>query len=131
MDASTAAALVTIRESAMAANSGNEVYVDMVLGVVERLCQGASMASTEARSSGGGIQFKLDKLIEALLMGRLLKNQSDLPQAFVRSVGFLLGPQTAESLRAGIASRKVEIPSASSLSRARLKADCLLMRLRS
>eukprot|EP00438_Fugacium_kawagutii_P002852 Skav236157 [mRNA] locus=scaffold4035:22823:23167:+ [translate_table: standard] len=102
-------ALVTTNGEAAAANPENQAHVDMVMAVVRQLCEGNSMSSREARASGGGMQYKLNKLIEGLL-GRLLKSASDLPTALVRSIGFLLGPQAAELCRAGIAQGKIDIP---------------------
>ena len=65
-------------------------------------------------------------------MLRMLKNASDhLPKAVTQSIGFLLGPQAAELCCAGMAKGTIDIPSTPTLSRARLKADVLLMRLRS
>ena len=79
--------------------------------------------------AGGGMRYKLEKLIEGLFIGRLLKNASDLPKVMTQSIGFLLGPQAAELCCAGMTKGHMEVPSAPTLSR--LKADVLLMRLRS
>ena len=123
-------ALKKIAEAALDANPGNQAHVDMVMAVVGQLCEGTSMRSTEARA-GGGMWYKLEKLIEGLFIGRLLKNASDLPKAMTQSIDFLLGPQAAELCCAGMAKGTIDIPSTPTLSRARLKADVLLMRLRS
>ena len=122
-------ALCTIRNAALAANGANQVHVDMVMAAVEELCVGRSMGSTEKRKSGG-VQYKLEKLLEAFFLGRLMKNAGELPQAIWRAFSFLLGPHAAEICRQGLLQRKIDVPSAASLSRARLKIDVLLMRLR-
>ena len=123
-------ALDLIQKSALEANPGNTVHVEMVMGLARELVEGKSMTTTEARAARGGTQYRLEKLLEALLMGRLLKNASDLPVSLTRSMGFLLGAQAAEICSKGIAAKKIDVPSPASLSRARLKADILLMRLR-
>ena len=95
-------ALTTLRTAAMAANPGNKAHVDMVMAAAGEMCKGATMSSTQVRKSGGGVQYRLEMLLEGLLLARLLKDASDLPAAMVPSINFLLGPSTVEVCRKAI-----------------------------
>ncbi len=76
--------------------------------------------------NGGGWQYTLASLMEALLAGRLLSNAANLEECMRRSVHFLLGPEIAQQLQRDLEQQNMRIPSESSLSRARLKLDALL-----
>lgn len=79
----------------------------------------------------GGWRFTLASLIEALLLARLCNNAEELPDVLVRSVHFSIGTSIAELLSEDIQSNLQKIPSAASLSRARLKlvACCVKLNL--
>ena len=73
--------------------------------------------------TGGGWQYTLASLMEALLAGRLLSNAGDLEECMRRSVHFLLGPEIAQQMQKDLQKKLIKVPSDSSLSRARLKLD--------
>lgn len=68
--------------------------------------------------------------MEALLLARLIKNTSELPDVLVRSLEFVMGPKIAELLRHELQHSLLRVPSPSTLSRTRLKLDVLAMLLR-
>ena len=78
------------------------------------------------RKDGGGWQYTLASLMEALLAGRLLSNAANLQECMRRSVHFLLGPEIAQQMQRDLDKQNIRVPSESSLSRARLKLDALL-----
>ena len=70
------------------------------------------------------------KLLEALLLSRLIRSALTLPEVLYRSIAFLLGPEEAVRLRGLMTDKTIAVPSATQLSHARLKMDCLLMETR-
>ena len=65
-----------------------------------------------------------------VLMGRLLKTTASPPKTLVQAMGYVLGPKAAEACQEELTKNKIQVPSPATLSRTRLKADVLLMRLR-
>ena len=76
---------------------------------------------------GGGWQFTLAGLLEALLTGRLLSNAGNLEECMKRSVHFLLGPEIASQIQKDLENKFIRVPSEATLSRARLKLDSYLL----
>ena len=76
------------------------------------------------RKDGGGWQYTLASLMEALLAGRLLSNAANLQECMRRSVHFLLGPEIAQQMQRDLDKQNIRVPSESSLSRARFKTGC-------
>lgn len=72
---------------------------------------------------GGGWQFTLAGLLEALLTGRLLSNLANLEECMRRSVHYLLGPEIASQIQRELETKSIRVPSEATLSRARLKLD--------
>ena len=72
----------------------------------------------------------LHKLLEALLLSRLLRSMEDLPQVLFRSVASVYGPEEAKDLRARVEGKDFAVPAPTQISHARLKLDVLLMQLR-
>lgn len=72
----------------------------------------------------------LQKLLDSLLVGRLLRSQDSLSEVLVRSVGAIYGAGEAEQTRAMIEAKEIQVPAPTQLSHARLKLDLLLMNLR-
>lgn len=72
----------------------------------------------------------LHKLLEALLLSRLLRSMEDLPQVLFRSVASVYGPEEAAELRARVEGKDFPVPAPTQISHARLKLDVLLMQLR-
>ncbi len=87
------------------------------------------MLATEATDvkSRGGFRYSLVSLIEALLIGRLIRSASNLPEVLVRCISFVLGSEVAEQVKLAIAEKQLKIPSATALTRARQKFDVFLM----
>lgn len=82
------------------------------------------------RRRTGGWRFKFAALLEGLLLTRMLANDRHLRDVLVRAVHYVLGPGAAASVQADIAGRRLHVPSASTLSRGRLKFDVLSMFVR-
>lgn len=55
-------------------------------------------ALVRARKRGPKCTFTLARLLEALLLSRLLSSADSLPQVLVRAMAFVLGSEEAESL---------------------------------
>ena len=72
----------------------------------------------------------LHKLIDCLLVGRLLRSTESLQEVVVRSVAIALGSDEASAVNDRIKQRTMQIPAATQLSHARLRLDLLLMQLR-
>ena len=69
----------------------------------------------------GGWQYKFSSLLQALLLGRLVRSAETLPEVLVRSIAFVLGPGVSEMLSADLRNQVLKVPSIATLSRARLK----------
>ena len=76
--------------------------------------------------SAGGWAYSISSLIQALLLSRLVRNTGRLPEVIVRSITFALGPGIAQQVQREIDSAVGRIPDDGTLSRARLKLDCVL-----
>lgn len=77
---------------------------------------------------GGGVRYLFGALLEALLLARLVSSTEHLPEVMVRSLHFIIGEGVAELLSNDIQANIVKIPSASTLSRTRLKLDSWLLK---
>ena len=73
----------------------------------------------------GGWQYKFSSLLQALLLGRLVRSAETLPEVLVRSIAFVLGPGVSEMLSADLRNQVLKVPSIATLSRARLKAESI------
>lgn len=116
--------------AALTADPANQPHIDMMMMSLQEMCGGGLSLRVQENRAGGGICYKLSKLIEGLFAARLLKSTASLPEAMTRSIQYLLGPKAAEVCSKALEDGSVVVPSAATLSRARLKADVLLMRLR-
>lgn len=74
--------------------------------------------------------LSLQKLLESLLLTRLLRSAESLPEVLVRSIASVYGSDEAASLKQQLRSKEVAAPNPTQLSHARLKLDMLLMSVR-
>ena len=75
-------------------------------------------------------QLSLGRLLESLLLARLLRSALSLPEVLYRAVAFILGAEEAMKLKERMAQKTYAVPSDTQLSHARFKLDCLLMHCR-
>ena len=79
------------------------------------------------KNNGSKTKYDLEYLLQSLLLTKMLRDQKSLPKVLVRSVALLLGHEAATALQKSLESKTLQVPSAPTLSRARLKADVLMM----
>lgn len=72
----------------------------------------------------------LEKLLEALLLSRLIRSADTLPDVLTRSIGIVCGHEEATELQRKLKAKEIQVPQKTQLSHARLKLDLLLMEMK-